>query len=46
MTGFGEIGQNGHFWAKMAIFGAKKGNCDFSVGKFVGHFLRPKTEFL
>ena len=21
MTGFGEIGQNGHFWAIMAIFG-------------------------
>ena len=21
MTGFGEIGRNGRFWAKMAIFG-------------------------
>ena len=41
MTGFGEIGQNGRFWAKMAIFdsfGVKMGKMGFFGEKRKCHF--------
>ena len=41
MNGFGETGQNDHFWAKMAIFGefwAKMAKTRFFVKKRKWHF--------
>ena len=47
MNGFGEIGRNDNFWAKMTIFGPKRGKFRFFGRNFLWpFFLRPKTEFL